>query len=44
VQTAKAEPSSLVGQLAQLLAKRGIIVPRGTIAHALAIGIDDTSG
>lgn len=36
-------PATLVGQLAQLLAKCGIIVPRGTVAHALAIGIDDTA-
>src|SRR5690606_29656533 len=43
VQTTIAEPPPLVRQLAQLLAKRGIIVPRRTITHALAIGIDDTA-
>src|SRR3546814_5122132 len=30
-------------QLAQLLTQTGIIVPRGTVTHALAIGIDDTA-
>src|SRR3546814_10333099 len=30
-------------QLAQLLTQTGIIVPRGTVTHALAIGIDDTT-
>src|SRR5690606_34314919 len=43
MQTAIAEPAALVGQLAQLLAKRSVIVPRGTVTHALAIGIDDTA-
>ena len=38
-----AEPPTLVGQLAQLLSQTGIIVPRGTVTHALAIGIDDTA-
>lgn len=31
VQTAIAEPATLVGQLAQLLTQTGIIVPRGTV-------------
>src|SRR5690606_13780928 len=43
VQTAIAEPATLVGQLAQLLTQTGIIVPRGTVTHALAIGVDDTT-
>ncbi len=42
-QTAIPEPAALVGQLAQLLAQGGIIVPCGTVTHALAIGIDDTT-
>ncbi|KZX53883.1 hypothetical protein A3711_02785 [Erythrobacter sp. HI00D59] len=43
VLTAITEPPPLVGQLAQLLAKLGVIVPRGTVTHALMIGIDDTA-
>src|SRR5690606_32573654 len=43
METAIAEPPTLGGQLAQLLTKRGIIVPGGTVTHALAIGIDDTA-
>jgi hypothetical protein len=41
VKTAIAEPATLVGQLAQLLSQRGIVTPRGTVTHALAIGIND---
>lgn len=40
---ALAEPAPLVGKLAQFLAKRTIIVPFGTVMHALAIDIDDTA-
>lgn len=43
MQTPIAEPPSRVGQRAQLLAKRSVIVPRGTVTHALAISIDDTA-
>ncbi len=43
MQTAIAEPATLVGQLAQLLTQPGIIVPRGTVTHALAFGTDDTA-
>src|SRR5690606_41331344 len=43
MQTAIAEPATLVGQLPQLLSQTGIIVPGGTVTHALAIGIDDTA-
>ena len=43
MQTAIAEPATLVGQLAQLLTQASIIVPGGTVTHALAIGIDDTA-
>src|SRR5690606_18045096 len=43
MQTAIAEPATLVGQLAQLLAQTSIIVPGGTVTHALTIGIDDTA-
>ncbi len=43
VQPATAEPATLVDQLAQLLAKRAVIVPGRTVMHALAIGIDDTA-
>ena len=43
MQTTIAEPATLVGQFAQLLAQTGIIVPCGTVTHALAIGIDDTA-
>ena len=43
VQTAIAEPATLIGQLAQLLSQIGVIVPGGTVTHALAIGIDHTA-
>src|SRR3546814_6630731 len=43
MKTAIAEPATLVRLLAQLLTKLGIIVPRGTVTHGLAIGIDDTA-
>ena len=43
VQASIAEPATLVGKRAQPLAKRGIVVPRGTVTHALAIGIDNTA-
>lgn len=43
MQTAIAEPATLVGQPSQLLAQNSVIVPVGTIAHALAIGIDDAA-
>ncbi len=39
---ALAEPATVAGQFAQLVKKLGIIVPRGTVTHAFAIGIDDT--
>ncbi len=37
-----AEPAKLVGQISQLLTQH-TIVPCGTVAHALAISIDDTA-
>ena len=43
MQTPIAEPAALFNQLAQLLAKLSVIVPRGTATHALVIGIDDTA-
>src|SRR5690606_26055279 len=43
MQTAIAEPATLVGQLAQLLSQLGIVGPRRAVAHALAIGVDDTA-
>ncbi len=44
VQTVIAEPAPLVvGQIAQLVTQRSVIVPNGTIAHALAIAINDTA-
>jgi len=43
MQTAIADPPPLAGQFAQLLAQTGIIVPDGTVAHTLAIGIDETA-
>jgi hypothetical protein len=41
MQAAAAEPATLVGQFAQLFAKLSVNVPRGTVPHTLAIGIDD---
>ena len=41
MQTAIAEPATLVGQLAQLLMQTGVIVLRKNVTHALAIGIED---
>lgn len=43
MQTAIAETAPLVGQIAQLLAQGSVIVLVGTVAHALAISIDDTA-
>lgn len=43
MQAAVAEPASLVGHSAQLLAQGIVIIPNGTVAHALAIGIDDAA-
>jgi hypothetical protein len=43
MQAAITEPPTLVGQLAQLLTELGIIVLRGTVTHALAIGIYDSA-
>jgi len=43
MQTAIAEPATPVGQIAQLPAQSRIIVPDGKVAHALAIGIEDTA-
>ena len=43
MQTAITEPATLVGQLAQLLSELGIIVPCGTVTHALTISIDATA-
>lgn len=37
------EPAPLVGQIAQPLAQAGMLLPDGTIAHTLAIWIDDTA-
>ena len=41
MQAAAAEPATLVGPFAQLFAKLSVNVPRGTVPHTLAIGIDD---
>ena len=43
MQTAIAEPATLVGQLAQSLSQSGIVGPRRAVTHALAIDIDDTA-
>ena len=43
MQTTVAVPAPLVGQIAQLLTQRTVVVSDGTIALTLAIGIDDTA-
>src|SRR5690606_7905479 len=43
MQTPIAEPAPPGSQLAQLLSQFGIVGPRRAVAHALAIGIDDTA-
>lgn len=43
VQPAIAETAALLGQLAQLRPKLGIIIPLRPVAHALPIGADNTA-
>ena len=43
MQPAIADSTAMVSQFAQLLAKRGVMIPRGTVAQALAITFNNAA-